>query len=114
MLTNEVKRKLEAGKPVAGVWLALGDSIVAESLAAQGWDWLTVDTEHNPFDLLTMTGGPTTSAIPWIPRPRSTRPTRSTRRRSRPSCDRPGGTAWRPAYTRRLPRRSTAGSRKGG
>ena len=56
MLTNDVKRKLKAGKPVVGVWLALGDAIVAESLAAQGWDWLTVDTEHNPIDLLTMTG----------------------------------------------------------
>lgn len=55
MLTNDVKRKLKAGKPVVGVWLALGDAIVAESLAAQGWDWLTVDTEHNPIDLLTMT-----------------------------------------------------------
>src|SRR3989304_3145643 len=56
MLTNDVKRKLKAGRPVVGVWLALGDAIVAESLAAQGWDWLTVDTEHNPIDLLTMTG----------------------------------------------------------
>jgi 2-keto-3-deoxy-L-rhamnonate aldolase RhmA len=56
MLTNGVKRKLKAGKPVVGVWLALGDAIVAESLVAQGWDWLTVDTEHNPIDLLTMTG----------------------------------------------------------
>src|SRR3989304_7526477 len=56
MLTNEVKRKLKGGKPVGGVWLALGDPIVAESLAAQGWDWLTVDTEHNPIDLLTMAG----------------------------------------------------------
>ena len=27
MLTNDVKKKLKAGKPVVGVWLALGDAI---------------------------------------------------------------------------------------
>jgi 4-hydroxy-2-oxoheptanedioate aldolase len=55
MLSNPVKRRLKDGKPAVGVWLAIGDVIVAEHLAAQGWDWLVVDTEHNPIDLLTMT-----------------------------------------------------------
>jgi 4-hydroxy-2-oxoheptanedioate aldolase len=55
MIANAVKRKLREGRPAVGVWLTLGDVIAAESLAAQGWDWLTVDTEHNPIDLLAMT-----------------------------------------------------------
>ncbi len=55
MIPNPVKRKLKEGKPAVGMWLAIGDPIVVETLAAQGWDWLVVDTEHNPIDLLTMT-----------------------------------------------------------
>jgi 4-hydroxy-2-oxoheptanedioate aldolase len=54
MLTNTVKQKLQAGQPAVGVWCALGDSLVVEHLAAQGWDWLCVDTEHNPIDLQTL------------------------------------------------------------
>jgi 4-hydroxy-2-oxoheptanedioate aldolase len=55
MLENPVKRKLKAGKAVTGLWIAIGDPLVVEMLAQQGWDWLVVDTEHNPIDLLTMT-----------------------------------------------------------
>ena len=55
MTPNPVKRKLKKGKPAVGLWLSIGDPIVAETLAAQGWDWLVVDAEHNPIDLLTMT-----------------------------------------------------------
>src|SRR3990172_12648876 len=53
---NQMKRKLKAGQPAVGVWIALGDPIIVEHLAAQGWDWLCVDTEHNPIDLATLTG----------------------------------------------------------
>lgn len=55
MLSNPVKRRLKEGKPAVGMWLAIGDPVVVETLAAQGWDWLVVDAEHNPIDLLTMT-----------------------------------------------------------
>lgn len=55
MLENPVKRKLRAGRAVTGLWIAIGDPLVVEMLAQQGWDWLVVDTEHNPIDLLTMT-----------------------------------------------------------
>jgi 4-hydroxy-2-oxoheptanedioate aldolase len=55
MTENPVKRKLKEGRPAVGVWLAIGDPITAESLAAQGWDWLVVDLEHNPIDLLAAT-----------------------------------------------------------
>jgi len=52
MTPNPVKEKLSAGQAAVGLWLAIGDPLVAEHLAAQGWDWLVVDTEHNPIDLL--------------------------------------------------------------
>lgn len=55
MTPNHVKQKLKEGKAAVGLWLTIGDPIVAEALAAQGWDWLVVDTEHNPIDLLAMT-----------------------------------------------------------
>ncbi len=56
MTPNEMKRKLRAGRPAVGVWIALGEPIIVEHLAAQGWDWLCVDTEHNPIDLATLSG----------------------------------------------------------
>jgi len=51
MLQNPVKRKLKEGKSAVGTWLNLGDPIAAEALAALGFDWLVVDTEHGPIDL---------------------------------------------------------------
>jgi 4-hydroxy-2-oxoheptanedioate aldolase len=54
MLENPVKRKLTQGKAVVGTWLNLGDPIAAEAIAALGFDWLAVDTEHNPIDLHAM------------------------------------------------------------
>ncbi len=54
MLENPVKRRLKEGHAVTGLWIAVGDPLVVEMLAQQGWDWLVVDTEHNPIDLLTM------------------------------------------------------------
>ncbi len=55
MLQNPVKRKLKEGKPVLGTWLNLGDPVAAETIAALGFDWLVVDTEHSPIDLHAMT-----------------------------------------------------------
>jgi 4-hydroxy-2-oxoheptanedioate aldolase len=54
VLENPVKRKLKDGKAVVGTWLNLGDSISAEAIAALGFDWLVVDTEHSPIDLRAM------------------------------------------------------------
>ncbi|MBI4589702.1 MAG: 2-dehydro-3-deoxyglucarate aldolase [Candidatus Rokubacteria bacterium] len=51
MITNHVKVKLREGKAVAGTWLNLGDPIAAEAIAALGFDWLVVDTEHSPIGL---------------------------------------------------------------
>ncbi len=54
MLQNPVKRKLKEGKIVVGTWLNLGDPIAAEAIAALGFDWLVVDTEHSPIGLHAM------------------------------------------------------------
>jgi 4-hydroxy-2-oxoheptanedioate aldolase len=53
MTPNHAKRKLKAGTPAIGAWLNLGDPIAAEALAAVGFDWLVIDTEHAPIDRAT-------------------------------------------------------------
>lgn len=50
MKKNPVKQKLREGKPSFGTWLSLGDLYVARVLARLGFDWLTVDLEHQPID----------------------------------------------------------------
>ena len=47
MRANPVKRRLRDGKPVVGTWLSLGSVLAARFMARSGWDYLTVDTEHN-------------------------------------------------------------------
>ncbi len=54
MLTNHVKRQIRAGHAQFGSLLNFGDPLVAEMMAAIGFDWLLVDTEHGPIDLATM------------------------------------------------------------
>jgi 4-hydroxy-2-oxoheptanedioate aldolase len=50
MRTNPVKRKLREGKPSFGTWLSLGDLFATRVLARMGWDWLTLDMEHQAID----------------------------------------------------------------
>ena len=54
MIPNHVKRKLRAGRAQFGTLLNFGDPLVAEMMAAVGFDWLLVDTEHGPIDLATL------------------------------------------------------------
>jgi 4-hydroxy-2-oxoheptanedioate aldolase len=54
MTPNHVKQRLRAGRPAFGSLLNFGDPLVAEMMAAVGFDWLLVDTEHGPIDLATM------------------------------------------------------------
>lgn len=53
MRPNPVKRLLRDGKPAVGTWLTLGSPLAARFLARMGWDWLTVDTEHNAIGIET-------------------------------------------------------------
>ena len=50
MKTNRVKQKLREGQPTFGTWLSLGNLHATRVLARSGWDWLTLDIEHAPFD----------------------------------------------------------------
>jgi len=50
MRTNAVKRKLRAGHVSYGAWLSLGHLAATRLLARSGFDWLTLDMEHQPFD----------------------------------------------------------------
>ena len=50
MKKNPVKQKLKAGQPTFGTWLSLGNLQATRVFARLGWDWLTLDIEHGPFD----------------------------------------------------------------
>lgn len=52
MRLNKVKRLLKEGKPAIGSWLNLPCLNSAEAMAHAGWDWVTVDAEHGPMDML--------------------------------------------------------------
>src|SRR5215204_689130 len=74
MRANHVRRRLQAGEPSIGTWLALPSPEAAEYVATLGFDWLVVDTEHNAIDIRTLsqmfgTIAPTGVApmvrIPW-------------------------------------------------
>lgn len=50
MRPNTVKRKLRAGEPAIGTFMALGSTLGAEQLAHLGFDWLLIDQEHGAID----------------------------------------------------------------
>lgn len=54
MRVNHAKRRLAAGEPSVGTWLALPSPEIAEYAGTLGFDWLVVDTEHNPIDIRTL------------------------------------------------------------
>jgi len=54
MRANHVKRRLAAGEPSVGTWLALPTPEGAEYVSKLGFDWLVVDTEHNAVDMRTL------------------------------------------------------------
>lgn len=46
MIRNGIRERWAAGKPVINGWLSTSSSFVAEIMAAQGYDSLTVDIQH--------------------------------------------------------------------
>ena len=50
-LENPLKVALNAGKVSIGSWLNLASPLAAEVLATEGFEWLTVDMEHGPWEL---------------------------------------------------------------
>jgi 4-hydroxy-2-oxoheptanedioate aldolase len=74
MRANHVKRRLRDGQPSVGTWLSLPGAPSARYMAQLGFDWLTVDTEHQPIGIETATAmfaaiagsGPAPLArVPW-------------------------------------------------
>jgi 2-dehydro-3-deoxyglucarate aldolase len=49
---NSFRRDLVAGKRLIGCWCSLGSPITAEILGLAGFDWLLLDGEHSPNDVL--------------------------------------------------------------
>lgn len=54
MRQNHVKRALKAGKPSIGTWVSYPHPLMLEALSEVGFDWLTLDMEHNAFDYYDM------------------------------------------------------------
>ena len=52
--TNRFKRALAEGHQQIGLWCSLPGGYVAELLAGAGFDWMLLDTEHSPGDVLTV------------------------------------------------------------
>jgi 4-hydroxy-2-oxoheptanedioate aldolase len=53
---NAFKRGLLAHQHQLGLWVSLAHSYSAEVVAGSGFDWLLVDTEHSPNDLIAVLG----------------------------------------------------------
>ena len=51
MPINTFKRAIKEGRQQIGLWSSLSSHISVEILAASGFDWLLIDTEHSPNDL---------------------------------------------------------------
>ncbi len=49
MKESRLARLLAERKPSLGCWITLADPAIAIILARAGYDWVMVDTEHNPF-----------------------------------------------------------------
>lgn len=54
MKINQFKKALKGSRPVYGLWLGIANTTVAEIGAGAGFDWVLVDGEHGPFDLISI------------------------------------------------------------
>jgi 2-dehydro-3-deoxyglucarate aldolase/4-hydroxy-2-oxoheptanedioate aldolase len=51
---NPLKRGVKAGRKAVGAWAQLCSPLATEILARAGFDWLLIDMEHAPGDMLTL------------------------------------------------------------
>ena len=51
---NSLKANLKAGKKTIGAWGQLASPFTAEIMSTAGFDWLMLDHEHAPGDILTL------------------------------------------------------------
>jgi 4-hydroxy-2-oxoheptanedioate aldolase len=54
LLKNRFKEGILSGKQQIGLWCMLPGGYVTEALSGCGFDWLLLDTEHSPSDVLTV------------------------------------------------------------
>lgn len=55
MRENTFLKGLRAGEAQIGLWCSLGGTYATEVIAGVGYDWILVDMEHAPNDLLSVT-----------------------------------------------------------
>lgn len=46
---HDLAELVRNGKPVRGFWINLSDPAIAQIAAIAGYDWVMIDTEHNPL-----------------------------------------------------------------
>ena len=51
MLAAAIKAKLKADQPSIGTWMSMAHVSIAEILAAAGYEWVVVETEHTAIDV---------------------------------------------------------------
>src|SRR5437660_11258432 len=51
---NRFRQDLIAGKRLIGCWASVGSPITTEVLGVAGFDWILLDAEHAPNDVLTL------------------------------------------------------------
>lgn len=51
---NKLKQALFGGETQIGIWCSLGSAMTTEIIAGSGCDWLLIDGEHSPNDLLSI------------------------------------------------------------
>ena len=50
---NSFRADLRAGKRLIGCWCSLANPITTEVLGVAGFDWILLDGEHSPNDVIT-------------------------------------------------------------
>lgn len=51
---NPLKQLLKEGRKTIGAWAQLASPLTAEILARAGFDWIMIDMEHGPGDIMTL------------------------------------------------------------
>lgn len=51
---NTFKHAIKAGQRQIGIWCSVPDPVTIELLAGCGYDWITLDTEHSPTEVINM------------------------------------------------------------
>ena len=75
MIKNAIRERWAAGKPVINGWLSTSSSFIAEIMAAQGYDALTIDMQHGfvgyeaattMLQAMRASGVPPMARVPWL------------------------------------------------